>query len=279
MKLNCLLVIALILLPGFVRLADGQDEKLVLNPPLSQAFPLDPKPGEMRLKYPVLLNDHTVLGPNVVLRFIYVDLNAGTHPRGGGNGASQDTGGSAGGQGHHHGGASSDGGDAGSAYARTPGGDETAAPKDSPGVNKDAASEIRTEVWIQADLFREALDDAASLGTTVVYSDPSHAKPQSTTIDLPDGVLLAEVGDHVAVLGATADSKMFQAGLQPGDEIRSFGASRPVSSLKDFQRTYFDVKEEARKSGQPYSVEVWRPSESKLVTIQVTPPPSLQSLF
>ncbi len=279
MKLNRLLVITLILLPGFVRMADGQDEKLVLNPPLSQAFPLDPKPGEMRLKYPVLLNDHTILGPNVVLRFIYVDLNAGTHPPGGGNGGSQDTGGASGGQGHHHGGASPDGSDAGSAYARAPGGDGTAAPKGGPFANKDVSSEIRTEVWTQADLFREALDDAASWGTTVVYSVPDHAKPQSTTIDLPDGLLLAEVGNHVEVLGATADSRMFQAGLQPGDEIRSFGASRPVSSLKDFQRTYFDVKEEARKSGQPYSVEVWRPSESKLVTIQVTPPASLPSLF
>ncbi len=277
MKLNRLFAIGLILLPGFIRLADGQDEKLVLNPPLSQAFPLDPKSGEMRLKYPVLLNDRTILGPNVILRFIYVDLNAGNRPGGGGNGGSSGAGGAGGGQGHHHGGASSDGG---SAYSRAPAGDDgAAAPKDATGTTKDSSNEIRTEVWTQPDLFREALDEAADLGTTVVYSVPGQAKPQSTTIDLPDGLLLAEVGDHVEVLAATADSRMFQAGLQPGDEIRSFGASRPVSSLKDFQRTYFDVKEEARKSGQPYSVEVWRPADSKSVTIQVTPPPSLQSLF
>ena len=281
MKLNRLLV-CLILLPGFLRLANGQDEKLVLNPPLSSAFPLDLKPDGMHLKFPVLVNAHTILGSSAVLRFIYMDPNAGIHPRGGGSGGSPGAGGAGAGGGHgrHQGSASQAGGDAGSAYARDPAGDETAAPKDSPPwAAKDATSEIRTEVWTQADLFRDALDEAAGLGTTVVYSVPGRDKPLSTTIDLPDGVLLAEIGNHVKVLGLTAESRMSQGGMQPGDEIRSFGATRPVSSLKDFQQIYFPLKEDARKSGQPYSIDVWRPSESKVVTIQVTPPPSLQSLF
>lgn len=279
MKSHYFVVAALLLTPGFLQPAPGQDEKLVLVPPLSEAFPLNPKPDGMRLKFPVLLNDHTILGPDVVLRFIYDDPNAGLHPRGGGGGPG--AGGPGGGlHGRHHGGDSQGGGDAEAAYARDPSaGDNGSAVRNAPGLSKDSASEIRTEVWIQPNLFREALDAAAGMGTTVVYSVPGKVKPQSATIDLPGGLLLAEVGQRVHVLGLTADSRMFLAGVQPGDDILSFGANRTISSLKDFQKTFFDVKEIARKSGQPYSVVVWRPIESKKVTIQVAPPPSLESLF
>jgi hypothetical protein len=273
-----------VLLVVALRLADGQEEKLVLNPPLSQIFPLDPKPDGMRLKFPVLLNERTILGPNVVLRFIYVDQNAGLHPRGGGNGGDQDGGADSGGHGHHHGGSSQDGDDASSAYSRSSSGQGGSTIQDAPlqdpaDTTKGPMSEIRTEVWTEADLFREALDDAADQGTTLVYSVPGKQKPLSTTIDLPDGMLLAEIGGHVQVLGLTDDSRIFQSGVHPGDEIRSFAGHPAVASLNDFVRTYLTVKEEARKDGQSYSIEVWRPSESKLVTIQISAPPSLPSLF
>jgi hypothetical protein len=90
-----------------LQLAHAQEEKLALNPPLSQIFPLDPRPDGMRLKFPILLNEHTILGPNVMLRFIYIDLNAGIHPHGGGgNGEDQGGGSDSGGHGHRHGGSS-----------------------------------------------------------------------------------------------------------------------------------------------------------------------------
>jgi len=269
-----------VLVLGFLGWADGQEEKLVLNPPLSQIFPLDPKPDGMRLKFPVLLNESTILGPNVVLRFIYVDPNASLHPRGGGNGGNQGGGGESGGHGHHHGGSSQDSGDAGSGYSRGSSGQGGgAAEEDASDANKGSTSEIHTEVWTQASLFRGALNGAADMGTTLVYSVPGKPKPQSTTIDLPDGMLLAEIGGHVQVLGMTGDSKAFQSGVRPEDEILSFESRPPVTSLNDFLRIYLTVKEEARKSGKSYSIEVWRPSESRLLTIQVAPPPSLPSFF
>lgn len=271
-----------VMLVGFFGWANGQEEKLVLNPPLSQIFPLDPKPDGMRLKFPVLLNESTILGPNVVLRFIYVDPNASLHPRGGGNGGNQGGGGDSGGHGHHQGGSSQDSGDAGSGYSRGSSGrsgGDNAVEEDTSDANKDSTSETRTEVWTQASLFRGALNGAADMGTTLVYSVPNKQKPQSATIDLPVGMRLAEIGGHVQVLGMTGDSKAFQSGVRPEDEIRSFEGHPDLTSLNDFLRIYLTVKQETRKSGKSYAIQVWRPSESRLLTIQVAPPPSLPSLF
>jgi len=275
---------------AFVMTAQGQAEKLVVNPPLSQVFPLDPKPDGMRLMYPVLVNDRTILGPNVVLRFIYDDPNAGMHLHGGGGGAGGGGGSGGGGQGggRHHGGGGGGGGDGdddpGAAYSRsvgTPGGGKgDAGPGGDPGDgNKDAKTEIATEVWTNTGLFREALDQAADLGTTLVYSAPGKPHPQSTTIDLPDGMLLAEVNGHVRVLALTDESEAGSGGLRANDEIRSFNGGAAVDSLADFLRVYSAVKKQAQSSDRPYSMGVWRPGESRVVLIQVGAPPSIPGLF
>ena len=270
-----------VLLVGFLGWANGQEEKLVLNPPLSQIFPLDPKPDGMRLKFPILLNERTILGPNVILRFIYVDPNASLHPRGGANGGNQG-GGDSGGHGHHHGGSSQDSGSSGGAYSRGSsgqGGGDNASDQDTSDTNKGLTGEALTEVWTQVSPFRGALEGAADMGTTLVYSVPGKQKPQSTMIDLPDGMFLAEIDGHVKVLALTSESKAFRSGLRPEDEIRSFEGHPTITSLNDFLQTYLTIKEETRKSGKSYSIEVWRPSASRLETIQVAPPPSLPSLF
>jgi hypothetical protein len=262
--------VALIAVLGLLAQARGQEEKLVLNPPLGQIFPLEAGPGGVRLKVPVLLNERTILRPDVVLRFIYIDPNAGLHARGGGS----DDGGPM--PFHHH----SDGvlesnphGPQVDPNAFPQGGDSTSAP------SRGSTGEISTEKWNEAGPYRDALNQAAVMGTTVVYSVPGKQKPQSTVIDLPDGMLLAEVGNHVQVLGLTGDSTAFQGGVRPGDEIRSFQGNQPVASLKDFLQAYFAVKEAARKNNQPYSIEVWRPSESRQLTIQIGAPPNLNPML
>lgn len=262
----------------------GQAERLVLNPPLSQVFPLDPKADGMRLKFPVLLNSRTVLGPEVILRFIYVDPSAGLRIRSSAPGGASGGGGGGGGHGHH-GGGSQDGGDASAAYSRSSS-DQGAAQGGNAGVldgivnpNKDATSEIRKEVWTQPDLFRQALDEAADMGTTLVYSMPGKPKTLSTTIDLPDGMLLADIGNRITVLAMTTESKAYQSGVQSNDEIRSLEGAPAPNSLADFARTYLAVQEEARKAGKSYAVGIWRPSESRLLIIQVAAPPSIPSMF
>jgi hypothetical protein len=288
-RVSPLLAIALILLAGSPISVHAQEEKLALSPPLSQVFPLTTTAEGIRLKYPVLLNDRTILKPDAILRFVYLDPNAGTRSRGGGGGGTPGAGGGqGGGHGHHHGGGggggggSSDGDDAGGAYARgapSPSSTDAAPPPESKGDSKDSATEIQTEVWTQASLFHDAFDEAAEAGTTVVYLMPGKQKPQSVQIDLPDGMFLGEIGGHVQVLGLTEDSRAGESGVRPGDEIRSFEGHLPVASLGEFLRVYHSVTESAAKADRSYAIEVWRPSDAKLETIQVAAPPSLHSLL
>jgi hypothetical protein len=57
----------------------AQQARLASTPPLGEAFPLVATPDGVHLKYPVLLNAHTVLETNAVLRLVYIDPNAGLH--------------------------------------------------------------------------------------------------------------------------------------------------------------------------------------------------------
>jgi len=222
------------------------------------------------------------VNPGAILRFVYIDPNAYQHGHGaGGGGGGGQGGGGAGGHGsHHRGGSSGDGDDGGNASTRSgpspaTGGDDGTPPADTGDGAKGPSGEARTEVWTQLDLFRDALDNAADVGTTLVYSLADPKKPLSAVLDLPDGMLLGEVDGHVRVLGLTAESQALESGVRPDDEIRSFAGTVAVNSLRDFTREYSEIK----ASGKSYAVQVWRPSDAKLVTIQVGAPPSLPKLF
>jgi hypothetical protein len=250
--------------------ARGQEARLVSNPPLGDALPLETTSDGVRLRFPILLNAHTILEPNALLRLVYVDPNAGLHMHSGDTDKGQDHQGGFGQ--HHHSGKFQDTSDD-DAFQGGQGGQDSA-------DNKKALSqEAGAELWKEAELFREALNTAADIGTMVVYSVPGKQKPLSAEVDLPDGMLLADVGNQITVLALTSDSQAFQGGLQPQDEIRSLDGQPAPGSLEEFMRLYKTVTTQAQKAGQPYSFQVWRSAESKLVTIQVGAPPSLQSLF
>jgi hypothetical protein len=247
--------------------ANGQEARLTSNPPLGEALPLETTPAGVRLKFPILLNEHAILGPNALLRLVYVDPNAGLHMRSGGTDKGPDHQGGLGQ--HHHSGKFPNASD----DSDFPGDQESTDSK------KALSKEADAEVWKDAELFREALDTAADIGTMVVYSIPGKPKPLSAEVDLPDGMLLANEGNKVTVLALTSDSRAFQGGLLPQDEIRSVDGQPVPASLEEFMRLYKTVTVQAQKAGQPYSFEVWRSTESELVTIQVGAPPSLQSMF
>jgi len=249
--------------------ARGQDDRLVTNPPFEQAFPIESKFGDVKLKFPVLLNSQTILGPEVTLRFIYISNEATAKPPGGagGGGGSGD---GMGGAGHHHG-APSDGGDMinpGDAGLNT--WDAMADPTHSKGVT---SKELQSETWRDVDTFQQALHAANDLGTTIVFARPGE-KPRSATIDLPDGMLLGEIGGHVVVLALTDDSQAGAAGLQPGDQIQAISA-QPVTSLHTFSTLYYEVAHRAREENKPYAFQVSRPGQPEPLTIQVGAPPSL----
>jgi len=256
-------------------LARAQDDRLVTTPPLEQAFPIEAKFGDVKLKFPVLLDSQTILGPDVVLRFVYIDTAAGMRAHGGAGGGSPGGGmGGGKGGGHHHGGGGDGGGDSGSAAS---GGSVTDTMTDPLSSNKTTAKELHSEVWHDVDTFQQALQGANDIGTTLVYTRQGE-KPHSAMIDLPDGMLLGETGGRVQVLALTDDSRPRLAGLQPGDQFQSVGGVT-VATLHDFCKVYFATAEQAGKEGKPYSLQVARPGESAPVTIQIGAPPSLMHMF
>ena len=257
---------------GLGRLAHGQ-EALVVHPALSQIFPLSSSPEGVRLQFPVLLNDHMILKPTAVLRFVYIDLGAGVHPHGGERDSDR---------GKKDNANLSDGGTSMSGAVRKTA--ELPDPVDKstlgPAEGKDATGEIRTEVWTKPESFREALNHATDIGTTVVYAMPDKKQPLSATFNLPEGMVLGETEGRVKVLGLADDSRALRGGMQPGDEIRSLQGKLNVATLEEFLKTYVSVKEAAKASGESaYSIEVWRPDESRLISIRMVAPPSIHSLL
>jgi hypothetical protein len=255
-------------------------EQLSLDPPLRSAFPLEAGPGGIRVPYPVLLNDHTVLRPNELLRFVYIDNNPtprnhddddrkarldgphGTLNQNSDNGATT----------HGEGPAS--------AWGSNPNDDTSGlfdAKKDDP---KKGKSELQNEVWTDKDLFTEAFDHATDVGTTVVYSLPAQSRPLTTRLDLPEGMLLAEVGGHIRVLGLSPQSRPYAAGIRSGDEIRSFGNGVPLATLDDFVRAYSDERHQAKISGSPaYVLNIWSPDQSQVIPVRIAAPPTIPSFF
>jgi len=133
---------------------------------------------------------------------------------------------------------------------------------------------------MRKDLFTEALNHASQEGTMLVYNLPSKSQPLAAQFDLPEGMFLAQVGDHVRVLGVNQESRAYSGGMRAGDEIRSFNGGAPVTTLEDFVRDYIATKHQAKVSGQTsYSVEVWRPSEGQVLAIPIATPPSIPSFF
>jgi S1-C subfamily serine protease len=136
---------------------------------------------------------------------------------------------------------------------------------------------VGAEAWKQAQLFREALNQAADIGTMLVYAEPGKAKPGSAEVDLPDGMLLGGPDGRIVVLALTADSEAGQAGLRPVDEIRAINGQPVPGNLRGFGHFYRAALDQAH--GQPYSLEVWRPADSRTVTLQVGAPPSIPKMF
>ncbi len=84
-------------------------------------------------------------------------------------------------------------------------------------------------------------------------------------------------GGKVVVLALTADSEAGQAGLLPLDELRAVNGQPVPGNLRGFGHFYRAALDQAH--GQSYSLEVWRPAESRTVTLQVGAPPSIPKMF
>jgi hypothetical protein len=261
----------------------AQNEQLVLDPPLSRIFPFSAGGGLVHVQVPVLLNEHTILRPDDLLRFIYIDPQAGRGRQpgeepvpflksqagpGGTTYTDPDKGGLTHGEDPAEGWGKNDSDDTATIF------DEHA----QKGDVKRGKQELQSEVWGQTDLFEDALDHATDVGTTFVYSTPAQKRPLTAALDLPEGMLLAEVGGHVRVLGLVQTSRAYEAGIRGGDEIRAIGGGAPLATLDDFLRDYIATKHAARISGNAtYTMQVWR--DGQIATVAIAAPPTIPSFL
>jgi hypothetical protein len=261
--------------------ARAQEQQLTLQPPLSQAFPLEATPGGVHVSCPVLVNAHTILRPDARLRFVYIDSAIGTRSHGDDGGRFKSL------EGPHgtitkdpNTGGSTHGAGPATAWGANPDDDYSGlfdTKKDNPKYSKE---ELQKEVWTDRSLFADAFDHAAETGTTIVYSLPSRDRPETTMIDPPEGMLLGEIGGHIRVLAVEPDSRPYAAGIRAGDEIRSFGDGAPLVTLADFIRAYETTRHEAKISGNTgYTLNVWRDSAGVVVPVRIAPPPSIPSFL
>jgi hypothetical protein len=289
----------LVLLPFLISACATSEEQKVdsgpvaannlITPPLSEVFPLDPKPDGMRVQFPVLLDDQTILGPIAVLRFVYNKPIEGEQPYGplktthsgestGDQGEASST------QGRHHRGGVANQGGSGNGSAESSGPEQSTAisgstntlgqlPAKGAGTGGSYGGlEENNVVWVDKFLYVEALDNAVEKSTTVIYSLPPDSKPLAATINFPGGMLLGEFNSHVQVLGLSETSSAYLAGVRPGDEVKSISNSSPLSvtTLPDFVRIYATAKQHAEATGQAsVSIDFWNPKDSKIITTEI----------
>jgi hypothetical protein len=252
---------------------DAQQAGLAATPSLGDAMPLIAAADGVHLKFPVLLNAHTVVPPASTLRLVYIDPNAGLHLHDGGEGGAHMGGG---GSLHHH------LSDQPTAQGINPASVDSFPTTDEPPpgpTSKEVSTLAKSETWRDPQLFREALNGAADIGTMMVYTAPGKPRLLSAEIDLPGGMLLGGPDGKVVVLALTHDSEMRQAGLQPQDEIRAINGQAVPATLEAFAHFYAEITTQARKAGTSYTTQVWRPSQSSLVGFTVGAPPSIPSMF
>ena len=267
---------------GSPTLARAQGEELDLQPPLSEVFPSENGIDGVHVKYPVLVNDHTILRPDAMLRFVYVDQNPGMHAHAGSTGGGDE-------EWHTHitpTGALPSGTDAVTHGGGAAGGwskndsDDTAGIFDDTGKSdtKRQKAEMQSEVWTQKALFDDAFEHAADQGTTVVYTVPTKPQLLTAAFDLPEGMLLGQVDGHVLVLGLKEDSRAYSGGVRPGDQIQSVDGGA-LKTLEDFQHAYDAARRAAKGGVSSYSMVIFRPAVSQTIPVQIAAPPSIPSFL
>jgi hypothetical protein len=211
----------------------------------------------MRVSFPVLFNENTIVTPTAVLRFVYTKPSgdqAGRMPHKSSTEQEADDQATASQVRHHR------GGGAGDATNTSSGGfpnglvtplpdDPSASPGDKNAKGNYAGQEMAGTVWVDQFLYTEALANAVENRTILVYSVPPDPKSISAPLRLIGGMLLGETGGRVSVLGLGETSPAFLAGIRAGDTVETVQGQGPVTSLASFVSAYAKARALAAAGG------------------------------
>lgn len=248
----------------------------LLTPPLAEVFPYDSQIDAMRVKFPILINEETILGPGAVLRFVY-NKSSGSPSSPGFFAPDRGT--------------NSDSGQAGTYRERRlradssnqngsggwPNGNLTSDQAASIVVKKQGQAynelELKNTAWIDQFLYMEAFESAEMNATTLVYSLPPDSRPLAATLAFPGGILVGETHGHVEVLGLNETSSPYLDGMRAGDSILSIDNQGPVATLRDYLRFYTAAKTRAGAAGAATIPVQFRAAASgRVMTTQIALP-------
>lgn len=234
--------------PGDVPAAEGP---LATNPPIIAVFPVEDGPGGVHFRYPIAVNEQTIVHPEDKLRTLYVKPELEEKV----NEAQQN-------QEHKE-----------AAYSRK----STPDPLSETPAEKALRKFTRT-VWPSKTTFLQALEVLSGSDIRLIYERAAEEKKIcDEPIALPSGLLLAAVDGRIAVLAVQAGEPGERGGFQPGDRIITIQGQPFLGSLEEFLEVYRRANL-GRKAGESPALgfTVFREGSAEPIAVSLPLPPSLQ---
>ena len=232
MKLHpCLLLLTVALVP----LRGQETEPVHMRPEFPLVFPLTNNGLEVTLKYPVMINETTVIKPGMQLRIIYV-LNNGAA---GGTDL-----------------AFAHAGTLEQSYARDPASTGAGGVGDSPGTGSSLLMHqiegYRRTVWQVPNNFILAMAQYPTEQMHLIYSPTDKdSNLKDEMFHFFDGLFLGSPDGKVTVVAVEKESVASKAGMKAGDTIVAVGAYPTHDDLLTFSTGYGAAKRDAKESGAP----------------------------
>ncbi len=245
---SCALVLGgSIAIPSPGQAAEGP---LVTNPPIIMVFPVEDGPGGVHFRYPIALNEQTIVHPQDRLRTLYVkpELEEKVEEE-------QHN------QEHKE-----------AAYSRK----STPDPLSETPAERALKKFTRT-VWPSKTTFLQALEVLNGSDIRLIYEQGEEKKVCDEPVSLPAGLLLAAVDGRIAVLAVQAGEPGERGGFQPGDRIITIQGNPFLGTLEEFLEVYRRANL-GRRSGEIPSLRftVYREGSGEPVAVSLPLPPSLQ---
>ncbi|CAB4244172.1 putative PDZ domain containing protein [Methylacidimicrobium sp. AP8] len=230
----------------------GQEAEgpLLTNPPIIAVFPVEDGPDGVHFRYPVAINDLTVVHPQEKLRTLYVKpeleekVEEAQHN-----------------QEHKE-----------AAYSRKPMPDPLSLTPAERALEK-----FTRTVWPSKTTFLQALEVLNGSDIRLIYERGERKEVRDEPVSLPAGLLLASIDGRITVLAVQPGQKGERGGFQPGDRIITVQGEPFTGSLEEFLEIYRRANL-GRRTGEIPSLRftVFREGHAEPVAVSLPLPPSLQ---
>lgn len=245
----------LLLLSGLLT-ATAQNRPLDTTPEIGLAFPMEETPDGVRAKYTLLINDNTLLPAKAPLRVIYVPPRADDDRLRATRANTE------------------------SSWTR----DNRLRDADKLSPSEVARQKISRETnWPSITNFQLALANLGADDLRIVYIVPGAApedfKFYDQRINLPEGMLLAEVNGTVTVITVEKNKPADRAGIKASDIITKVGDHAVTGSLTTYLQDYLTLKKNALKTMKTSFPMTIKSADGTERVVAIKLPPSIGASF